>query len=336
MSDGVSIYTARGNVYAIVTPGAARQVCDLPLRCADAAVFLERKGQALVNAILAALSLRPGAEAHQTIDGIVVGPFQDYSPFEVVIVNTDGSLAERSGNGLTSFAQWLFDTGRLNRWRRLAIMVHASADRRTATYGQAGEVNGVAGFWLDMGRVSFGAAAVDATTEQLISNTDGSYRVSPLAKIAPEWARSVLVNVGNPHCVTFLDRTVKLPLNRQLGSTRLFEPLKAIAYKLPEFQEAAAFTFKQGADLQWAQVNYAGTVIWARVFERGEGPTASSGTSATAVAAASRFLGLTREPRLRIIMPGGIAHIELEGDHVDMTAKFFGVSQRFDENGRVK
>lgn len=41
-------------------------------------------------------------KAHRC-DGLLVGPFQSAPPFDVLIVNTDGTLAERSGNGLTIF-----------------------------------------------------------------------------------------------------------------------------------------------------------------------------------------------------------------------------------------
>jgi diaminopimelate epimerase len=41
----------------------------------------------------------------------LVGPFQSSPPFDLLIVNTDGTLAERSGNGLTIFSQALSDQG---------------------------------------------------------------------------------------------------------------------------------------------------------------------------------------------------------------------------------
>lgn len=330
MDDGVAVYSARGNVYAIVRPELARQLCGLPGSAADAAASLQKNGATLVQAVLACLSAKPApADKHGVpIDGIVLGPFQPEPPFEAIIINTDGSLAERSGNGLTNFSKFLLDAGLVDRWASFPITVFAGDGRRTVTSCQAAEMNKMPGFWLGMGQVQFGPAAVQARTGRIVDRGDGSYEVEALRRLAPEWFRSVLVNVGNPHCVTFLDRSVKLPMNRQLQSQRLFEHLKAIAFRPAGPAATAAATFQEGANLQWAQVNYAGTAIWGRVFERGEGPTASSGTSATAIAAASRFLGLTTADRLRVMMPGGIAHIELQGGPSDMTARFFGVSER--------
>jgi diaminopimelate epimerase len=43
-----------------------------------------------------------GSKSHRS-DGLLIGPFQSAPPFDVLIVNTDGTLAERSGNGLTIF-----------------------------------------------------------------------------------------------------------------------------------------------------------------------------------------------------------------------------------------
>ncbi|MEX5612745.1 diaminopimelate epimerase, partial [Pseudomonas protegens] len=53
------------------------------------------------------------------------------------------------------------------------------------------------------------------------------------------------------------------------------------------------------------------TVV-ARVFERGEGPTASSGTSASAVASAAWRVGWVKAGEVQVVMPGGTAPLRLE------------------------
>jgi diaminopimelate epimerase len=50
----------------------------------------------------------------------------------------------------------------------------------------------------------------------------------------------------------------------------------------------------------------------ARVFERGEGPTLSSGSSATAVASAARMLGLLGATTVNVAMPGGVAPVRFD------------------------
>ncbi len=68
---------------------------------------------------------------------------------------------------------------------------------------------------------------------------------------------------------------------------------------------------QNGINLQWACVMGPDS-IEARVFERGEGPTLSSGSSATAVATAARKLGLVDAKTINVKMPGGVAPVRLE------------------------
>ena len=42
-------------------------------------------------------------------DGVLFGPTTNCEPFGVEIRNADGSLAEKSGNGLRIFARYLYD-----------------------------------------------------------------------------------------------------------------------------------------------------------------------------------------------------------------------------------
>ena len=64
-------------------------------------------------------------------------------------------------------------------------------------------------------------------------------------------------------------------------------------------------------NLQWACVTGPDS-IEARVFERGEGPTLSSGSSATAVASAARKLGLLNAKSVDVRMPGGVAPVRFD------------------------
>lgn len=328
----LTVYSARGNIYAIARPEMAARLVDLPQDPGQAAEFLLANGRELARRILERLPAFPG-EARQdrhATDGIILGPFQDRSPFDAIIINTDGSLAERSGNGLTNFARNLDDSGLLDGRARFEMVVHAGAGRQTRTEGQPEAFNGVTGYWLDMGHALFGPDAVEADVGKLIAHNDSSFEIPPLRALVPTWRRSVLVNVGNPHCVTFLEEPETLLSNRQLQSRRFFGPLKQISFRPTDAEREEPPIFRHGVNLQWAQVNLAGDVVQARVFERGEGPTASSGTSATAVAAASRHLGLTTANRLQIIMLGGTAYVELQGGASNMQARFFGVSERLD------
>ena len=66
-----------------------------------------------------------------------------------------------------------------------------------------------------------------------------------------------------------------------------------------------------GVNLQWA-ARASGNQVLARVFERGEGPTASSGTSASAVACAAWRAGWVGAGEVAVVMPGGTAPVRLQ------------------------
>lgn len=96
------MYDARGNIYAVVTPDNARSSgIELPALASDAAQTREAWAMSAIEAFCAWApgTQPPGSKAHRC-DGLLVGPFQSVPPFDLLIVNTDGSLAERSGNGL--------------------------------------------------------------------------------------------------------------------------------------------------------------------------------------------------------------------------------------------
>ncbi|MNI60995.1 Diaminopimelate epimerase [compost metagenome] len=86
------------------------------------------------------------------------------------------------------------------------------------------------------------------------------------------------------------------------------EGLTHIAYAMPA---GLGQPCPAGINLQWAMREAEGRIA-ARVFERGEGPTASSGTSATAVACAAWRVGWVTAGEVKVVMPGGTAPILLE------------------------
>jgi diaminopimelate epimerase len=117
-----------------------------------------------------------------------------------------------------------------------------------------------------------------------------------------DWSDSTFVSLGNPHCVTFVENPAHFP------DIQFKEPLKAIAYRSPE---GNGQTFAEGCNLQWAYVKDR-TIIDLRIFERGEGPTEASGSSASAATAAAFYRGLI-ERLVTVQMPGGGLKVELKG-----------------------
>jgi diaminopimelate epimerase len=123
----------------------------------------------------------------------------------------------------------------------------------------------------------------------LVEQDLGRVRVEPPEDVGG--VRLVAVDVGNPHAVVE-DDPARLP---ELGPALEVHP-----------------RFPRRTNVQVARIVEPG-VIEARVWERGAGETASSGSSAVAIAAA---LGVSPAT---IRFPGGELHVRLEGGRAFLT-----------------
>jgi len=307
-------YDARGNIYIVVAPDAVRESgIDLPEEAGLSAKTRENWTLAAIEAFCGWVpgTQPPGSKDHRS-DGLLVGPFQSAPPYDLLIVNTDGTFAERSGNGLTIFSQSLSEQGLMPKETGCLLRVHhdkTDAVSPGETTVKPAEVDGVQGFWLDLGKPSLGPQAVGAHgVESVQLNGRDVSHVQPLSALEPAWDRSQFVRIGNPHCVTLVASVAALPSNEQMREPPLAEGLMRIAYAMPT---GAGEPCPAGVNVQWAMLESAQQVI-ARVFERGEGPTASSGTSASAVACAAWRVGWVTAGEVKVVMPGGTAPILLE------------------------
>jgi diaminopimelate epimerase len=203
-------------------------------------------------------------------DGVLFAePFQG-EPFGLRIFNPDGSEAERSGNGLRIFARFLRDE---NRSRAEGCLIRIPAGEVRARYlGDEVEV--------DMGAADFRAGAVPflgaARTREVVGHalSLGGERVTVTA-----------LSLGNPHWVLVLPETSEA-LARRWGPLLEHHRL-----------------FPRRVNAEFAQVVDRGT-LRVHLWERGAGYTQSSGSGATAAAAAARRLGLVGD-EVKVLMPGG-------------------------------
>jgi diaminopimelate epimerase len=323
-------YDARGNIYGVVSPQQVRaDGVDLPHSAALAAQTRQSWAMAAVHAFCAWApgEAPPGAKAHRS-DGLLIGPFQTEPPFDLLIVNTDGTLAERSGNGLTIFSQALHEQGLMPAEGDCVLQVHHDNSQGLSplqTSVRAAGFEGVQGFWLDLGQPLFGAQAVGAReVESVTFNQRDLSRVAALQALNPAWGNSQFVNIGNPHCVTLVEHAEALPSNPQMRATALCQSLTCIAYAAPG---GAGIPCSKGVNLQWAWREAEGRIA-ARVFERGEGPTASSGTSASAVACAAWRAGWVEAGPVNVVMPGGTAPVLLEEEAGELRrVRLFGTAR---------
>ena len=323
-------YDARGNVYGVVSPQQVRvRGIDLPSSAGQAARAREGWASAVIHAFCswAPGEAPPGAKAHRC-DGLLIGPFQNEPPFDLLIVNTDGTLAERSGNGLTIFSQALREQGLMPSDGGCVLQVHHGKGDGLSplqTSVRPAEFEGSPGFWLDLGQPAFGPRAVGARgVETVTLNQRDISRVAGLHALNPAWGNSQFVSIGNPHCVTLVDSADALPDNSQMRATALSQSLTRIAYAAPGGDGVPC---QAGVNLQWARLEAPGRIA-ARVFERGEGPTASSGTSASAVACAAWRVGWVTAGPLKVVMPGGTAPILLQEQGGElMRVSLFGAAR---------
>lgn len=319
-------YDARGNVYGVVSPETLREAgIDLPASAAECASLRQSWSAAAIKRCCDwPDGQRPANSKPHRSDGLLIGPFQTSAPFDVLIVNTDGTLAERSGNGLTIFSQALTEQGLLPEAGAL-LRVHHDKGDAVETSVKPADVAGVQGFWLDLGEAEFGPSAVDAhNVESADFNGREVSRIQPLAALDPDWSHSQFVRIGNPHCVTLLSDGAALPSNEQMRESPLNEGLTQIAYAMPT---GAGEPCPAGVNLQWAARDSEQRIV-ARVFERGEGPTASSGTSASAVACAAWRVGWVEAGEVQVVMPGGTAPILLEDiDGERVRVRLFGTAR---------
>lgn len=206
-------------------------------------------------------------------DGLLVLTGSRTPPFGLRIFNPDGSEAEKSGNGIRIFAKYLFEHG-FTQEKAFYIETRGGPVRvELETEG-----NRVTTVTVEMGRASFRSSDIPVTGEEReVVNEELSLNARQL--------RFTAVSVGNPHCVIFVDH-LDPDEARQLGPQIEHHPL-----------------FPQRTNVQFVKVGSRDRIAML-IWERGAGYTLASGSSACAVAAVCRRLGLVNS-KLTIQMPGG-------------------------------
>ncbi len=254
----------------------------------DYLVFEEGPGPRLTPGLVRRICDRhrgPGA------DGIVVveAGSEGAEP-SLRMFNPDGSEFERSGNGLRIAAVHLRRRGRVgDHW--FAVTVGGDRVRMRVSGPDAG---GTYDAVVEMGKVGFPKGAPFVRAGRV--GKDGRMA---LALPSPEGARrgleAVPVSVGNPHAVLFGE-------GWRQGEVEHFGALIA-----------ASDYFPQGTNVQFAELPV-GREIRIRIWERGVGPTSSSGTSACAAVAAAVQSGLMSFGPAIVRMEGGDMEVDLRPD----------------------
>jgi len=255
-----------GNDYLVFEEGEA-----WPVTAETVQVICHRHRGVGGDGIVALLS--PGSPVESS-GGEGDAPFS--SSFRLRMFNPDGSEFERSGNGLRIFGAYLFSKGEVRVGQSFSVEVGGE----TVEMGILSEdPGGLLNVTVEMGRARFGIGAVRGDR--------GAFGAGTTLRGPDGFPLAVhLVSMGNPHCILFRD---------ELREEELLE--------LGPFLMSNT-AFPAGTNVQLARVSGHGGVeilIW----ERGVGRTASSGTSACAVASACVQAGHLQPGRIRVGMEGG-------------------------------
>ena len=227
-------------------------------------------------------------------DGILLGPLpSETAKCALKIYNPDGSIAEKSGNGLRIFSRYLWDTQFVGNDE---FLIQTDGGLVRSTVYDGGKMVKV-----EMGKVSFASEkipVVGAPREVLNEKiTVGGREFSFCA-----------ATIGNPHCVLPLPE-ISAKLAHEFG------PLLEVH---PNFPNRTNVQFLKVLDRNNIQIE-----IW----ERGAGYTLASGSSSSAAAAVAHRLGLV-DRSISVHMPGGIIKIEIsDGFAIRMTGPVTRVSE---------
>jgi diaminopimelate epimerase len=195
------------------------------------------------------------------------------------LVNADGSFAEISGNGTRCVAAWMAREKQLGPGN--AVLIETDAGPRECHLVRAQG----ASFEFAQG---MGVPEIQDKTVRLADGTEVS---------------GVAVSTGNPHFVIFADRPNFKVHNRdwqQLGHEICFHS---------EFPAQTNVEFVRVIDTNSIEI---------RIFERGVGPTTSSGTGTCATATAS-IARRNLSPHLLVRAPGGEQQVDWSGEGREIT-----------------
>lgn len=207
-------------------------------------------------------------------DGIILIAPSQIADFQMRIFNADGSEAKMCGNGIRCVGKYVYDKGYTQK-THLSIET-LSGIRTLELRVQDGKV---ASAVVDMGQV-----VVDTRVTLRVDGADGGDIVC------------TPVNVGNPHCVLFVEDAEHAPL------TTLGAALEHHAF------------FPEGVNVEFVQVRDR-HALRMRVWERGSGITWACGTGACASAAAAVQAGYCdADAWITVALDGGDLRIKVLPD----------------------
>ncbi len=219
-------------------------------------------------------------------DGLIlIGPSNRYD-FRMGVINGDGSVAEMCGNGIRCLARYVVEHGLTDKTEFVTESLKGP---------HAQKVNLLNGKFIDV-RTAMGEPVLNRNSIPM-TGEDTEQVVNEALDVDSTVYNVTLVNVGNPHCVTFVDDVDSVDL-AVIGPRIEHHPL-----------------FPNRINAEFVQVLDKNNIRM-RVWERGVGETMACGTGATASAVASILNGHTFDT-VMVHLLGGDLTIEWE-DHKEL------------------
>lgn len=191
-------------------------------------------------------------------DGLILIKPNENADAEMEMYNADGSMSEMCGNGLRCVAKYVYDHGIAPK-RDMKLMTGDGIKDVTVLPSQKDDTKAEA-LRIDMGVPRLEGSAIPSTYE-------GDEIIEADITADDKTFKCTLVNVGNPHCVIYVDDVKNFPVEH-------YGPLL-------ESHEA----FPARINVEFVEIISRGEVIQ-RTWERGSGETWACGTGATAVSIA--------------------------------------------------
>ncbi|MBM0741779.1 diaminopimelate epimerase [Phormidium sp. CLA17] len=222
-------------------------------------------------------------------DGVIFAlPGQNGTDYTMRIFNCDGSEPEMCGNGIRCLARFIADLEGITEPRSYTI--HTLGGLITPKLTADGLIT------VDMGEPILSAAEIPTTLGQPTAPVVSQ----PLEAAGKTWDVTC-VNMGNPHCITFVDDVAAVPLET-IGSQIECHPV-----------------FPKKINVEFIQV-VRSDYLKMRVWERAAGITLACGTGACASLVAA-VLTDRSDRRATVELPGGCLLIEWSAtdNHLYMT-----------------
>jgi len=195
------------------------------------------------------------------------------------LANADGSIAEISGNGTRCVAAWIAHEKHVPVGETIVLETDAGSRECRLVSAEGPRFQFAAGM------------GVPVVADKQIELTDGT----------PVWG--IAVSTGNPHFVIFVE-------------DRMFDahgqPWEVLGCEICQHVE-----FPAGTNVEFVRVMDTHRID-IRIFERGVGPTRSSGTGTCATAAAT-IARRGGSSRLLVRAPGGEQIVDWPGEGAEMT-----------------